>query len=222
MKKLIMVVMLLAGIGLAGGGYYMFFIKPQQDAELAKKNKKKPPEVEEKTVQEAPEKAPPAPEITEFYVSPQSVGVRNGPSYDAFINDRMYRGEKLKILEKKDGWGRISRYYVYKHGGNEEADWVPMAALITSPPVVSKEERQKTLMSFIGQSDDFKLHESMFLKQTDKLLKSGQCRPHDFQELRGWVRSIRYRDREVYFVYCGGIDQNNKIYLDVKTGKTFE
>ncbi|MCL9780836.1 hypothetical protein M9194_05200 [Vibrio sp. S4M6] len=219
MKKLVMVLLLVLGLACAGGGYYIFVLKPELDAAKQKKPKKvEEPKGEEPKVEK---KAPPPPPITDFFVSPAQLGIRNAPSYDAFINDHMYRGDKVKILERKGDWGRISRYYVYAEGGKEEADWLPMAGLSPTALVVSEKERMATLTAFIGESDNFKEHDKAFLKATDMLLKQDKCRPSDFQETEGWVKSVKYKDREVYFVYCGGLNLSNKIYLDVQTGETF-
>ncbi|MCG9682190.1 hypothetical protein L1D31_06360 [Vibrio sp. Isolate23] len=220
MKKIIMVVLLLLGIACAGGGYYIFYLKPQQDAEAAaammEANKKPPPlPVKE---EKAP---PPKPEVTDFYVSPAKLGVREYPQYEAFVESVVYRGDKLHILEKKNGWGRISPYYVYEEGGEEVAEWVPMEALLEVAPTITKEERVETVSSYIEESDDFKLHFEMFVQKTDQLLKEKTCVPEDFEETSGWIRSLTFEQRDVYFVYCGGIKQANKVYLDVKTGEIF-
>ena len=220
MKKIIMVVLLLLGIACAGGGYYIFYLKPQQDAEAAaammEANKKPPPlPVKE---EKAP---PPKPEVTDFYVSPAKLGVREYPQYEAFVESVVYRGDKLHILEKKNGWGRISPYYVYEEGGEEVAEWVPMEALLEVAPTITKEERVETVSSYVEESDDFKLHFEMFVQKTDQLLKEKTCVPEDFEETSGWIRSLTFEQRDVYFVYCGGIKQANKVYLDVKTGEIF-
>ncbi|MCG9595878.1 hypothetical protein L1D15_03985 [Vibrio sp. Isolate25] len=220
MKKIIMVVLLLLGIACAGGGYYIFYLKPQQDAEAAaammEANKEPPPP----PVKE--EKAPPPkPEVTDFYVSPAKLGVREYPQYEAFVESVVYRGDKLHILEKKNGWGRISPYYVYEEGGEEVAEWVPMEALLEVAPTITKEERVETVSSYIEESDDFKLHFEMFVQKTDQLLKEKTCVPEDFEETSGWIRSLTFEQRDVYFVYCGGIKQANKVYLDVQTGEIF-
>ncbi|MCG9677375.1 hypothetical protein [Vibrio sp. Isolate24] len=220
MKKIIMVVLLLLGIACAGGGYYIFYLKPQQDAEAAaammEANKEPPPP----PVKE--EKAPPPkPEVTDFYVSPEKLGVREYPQYEAFVESVVYRGDKLHILEKKNGWGRISPYYVYEEGGEEVAEWVPMEALLEVAPTITKEERVETVSSYIEESDDFKLHFEMFVQKTDQLLKEKTCVPEDFEETSGWIRSLTFEQKDVYFVYCGGIKQANKVYLDVQTGEIF-
>ncbi|NOH62537.1 hypothetical protein F0265_11490 [Vibrio sp. RE88] len=215
-----MVVLLLLGIACAGGGYYIFYLKPQQDAAAAaalmEENKEPPPAPMK---EEAP--PPPKPEVTDFYVSPPKLGIREYPRYDAFVESVAYRGDKLHILEKKDGWGRISPYYVYEEGGEEVAEWVPMEALLEVAPTITKEERVETVSSYIEKSDDFKQYFEMFVKKTDQLLKEKTCEPEDFEETSGWVRSLTFEERDVYFVYCGGLKQANKIYLDVQTGEIF-
>ncbi|WP_244896773.1 hypothetical protein [Vibrio panuliri] len=220
MKKILMVVLLLVGIALAGGGYYMFFLKPEQDAaaKLAQQEVDKPePVVKEETPKPVPI---PVVEKTDYYVSPEKLGVREHPDKSAFIDSVLYRGDKVHVLEKRDGWGRISPYYVYQEGEPEVAEWVPMSALLEVPPTITQAERIKTISSYIEGSDDFKQHFDILIKTTDDLLKEGICLPPDFEELKGWVKSIKY-SQDVYFVYCGGIKQANKIYLNVQTGKIF-
>ncbi len=214
-----MVVLLLVGIGCAAGGYYIFYYKPQQDA--LNQMEEEPP-VPEPIMELTPanEEAP-KPEVTDYYVSPERLGVRESPNVDAFIEGVVYRGEKVHVLEKKDGWGRISPYYVYEDDGPEVAEWIPMDALLEVPPTITDEERTKTVSGYIEESDDFKQHFESFIKTTDALLKEGTCTPLDFEETSGWIRSVTFSDREVYFVYCGGLKQANKIYLDVQTQETF-
>ena len=116
MKKILMFVVLLLGLACAGGGYYIFYFKPQQDAEAAaeRERNKKP---SKPIIGKQKEHRHPKKEVTDYYVSPPKLGVREAPRYDAFVESVVYRGEKLHILEKKNGWGRISRYYVYEEGG---------------------------------------------------------------------------------------------------------
>lgn len=220
MKKILMVVLLLVGIGLAGGGYYVFYYKPAEDeaarlAELA--SKPLPPAVEQAALTPAPL---PIVEQTDYYVSEEKLGVRETPSKDGFIESVLYRGDKVYVLEKKQGWARISPYYVYNEGDVEVAEWIPMEALLEVPPTITQEERIKTISSYVEGSDDFKQHFDVFIQTTDDLIKEGICLPPDFEELKGWVRSVKY-DQDVYFVYCGGLKQANKIYLNVRTSKIF-
>ncbi|WP_246335796.1 hypothetical protein [Vibrio marinisediminis] len=218
MKKILMVILLLVGIALAGGGYYMFYLKPEQDAaKLAEQQTPLPVE------QSQPEPMPiptPVAEKTDYYVSPEKLGVREMPDKSAFIESILYRGDKVHILEKRDGWGRISPFYVYNEGGPEVAEWIPMDALLEVPPTITKQERIKTISSYVEGSDDFKQYFDVFIQTTDDLIKEGICLPPDFEELKGWVKSVKY-EQDVYFVYCGGLKQANKIYLNVQTGNIF-
>tara|TARA_Y100001956_G_scaffold53675_1_gene52395 strand:- start:3558 stop:4229 length:672 start_codon:yes stop_codon:yes gene_type:complete len=221
MKKIVMVVLLLVGIACAGAGYYIFYLKPQQEAELASQMMEEEEELPPLNIVEEEEEEAPKPPVTDYYVSPEKLGVREYPNYEAFVESVVYRGEKLHILEKKDGWGRISAYYVYEDGGPEVAEWVPMEALLEVAPTITKDERRETVSSYIENSDDFKLHFEMFVKKTDQLLKDKTCTPEDFEETKGWMRSLTFKERDVYFVYCGGLKQANKIYLDVQNGEIF-
>ncbi|WP_082173351.1 MULTISPECIES: hypothetical protein [Vibrio] len=220
MKKVIMILLLLLGIGCAAGGYYIFYYKPQQDA-LAMKGAEEEEPITPIPLVEEEEEVEPLPSITDYYVSPPKLGVREAPDYSAFVENVVYRGDKLHILEKRDGWGRISPYYVYEEGGPEVAEWVPMEALLEVAPTITKQERVETVTTYIENSDDFKLHFEIFIKTTDSLLKEGTCTPEDFEETQGWIRSVTFEDIDAYFVYCGGLKQANKIYLDVQTGKIF-
>ncbi|MGF1910810.1 hypothetical protein L4C38_15335 [Vibrio kasasachensis] len=218
MKKILMVILLLVGIGLAGGGYYMFYLKPEQDAAKLALQKPTPP-IE--LGQSEPTPLPtPIVEKTDYYVSPEKLGVREMPDKSAFIESILYRGDKVHILEKRDGWGRISPYYVYNEGDPEVAEWIPMEALLEVPPTITRKERIKTISSYVEDSDDFKLHFDVFIQTTDDLIEEGICLPPDFEELKGWVKSVKY-EQDVYFVYCGGLKLANKIYLNVQTGKIF-
>ncbi len=219
MKKIVMIVLLLLGIGCAGGGYYIFYWKPQhelkempEETELVAQPVVQPIE-KQKVSKEEP--------ITDYYVNVAKLGIREHPRYDAFVESVVYKGDKLHILEKKDGWGRISVYYVYEEGGEEVAEWVPMERLLEVPPTITKEERVETISSYIESSDDFKQHFESFIWKTEELLRDKTCTPEDFEETKGWMRSVTYSERDVYFVYCGGLKQANKIYLDVQAGEIF-
>ncbi|MCK6265704.1 hypothetical protein KP803_20815 [Vibrio sp. ZSDE26] len=214
-----MVLLLVLGLAGAGAGFYLFYWLPMQEA-----NEMPSMMEEEEDIAEVsdPEQAIAMPKVvTEYYVNTPTLGVRERPDYEAFIESVLYRGDDVTILEERDGWGRISVYYVYEEGGEEVAEWIPMEALVEDAPVITKQERHDTLMAYINKSDDFKIHEVMFLSKTDELLNSDTCTPLDFEELGGWVRSIRYSERDVYFVYCGGMKQADKIYLDVNSGEIF-
>ncbi|ENC6732068.1 hypothetical protein ABKZ05_002774 [Vibrio navarrensis] len=218
MKKILLVLIVLLLLVGAAAGYYVFFMQPEEVKE--QQSEQAPPAV-------ATEKKPildleaPAPEITEYYVVERRISVHNKPQEDALVVDHLYKGEKLTILEKQLGWGRITDYLVYEEGGEETAEWVNMTQLSNEKPVIEEMERLEILDGYIARSDDLLQHQEVFRKHTQQLLNDGTCKPQDFEELGGWVRSVTFQPREVYFIYCGGLDQENKIYLDINSGDIF-
>lgn len=221
MKKLVMIVILLLGLGGAGAGYYLFYYQPQHQAEQDSASTREAPAQEgtESKPSTAVKEVPP--EVWDYYVDLPKLGVREAPNEEAYIERVLYRGDKVHLYEKKAGWGRLTEYFVYQEGGPEVAEWVPLSGLVEQPPVITPEERKKTLSGYIEKSDDLLQFETVFIQKTDELLQNGTCSPDDFEELGGWVRSVKYQDRDVYFVYCGGMKQANKIYLNVQTGEIF-
>lgn len=147
--------------------------------------------------------------------------VRNERSDDAYPVRYLYKGNQVIVLEQKEGWGRISRYFVYEEGGPEVAEWVSMQGLSETRPVISKAEKEEILTAYINKSDDLKLYQEKFIQVTGKLIDEKICTPEDFDELKGWVRSVKYKNRNVYFIYCGGLKVADKIYLDVNSGEIF-
>ncbi|WP_158146169.1 hypothetical protein [Vibrio fluvialis] len=221
MKKLVMIVILLLGLGGAGAGYYLFYYQPQQAAKNAANEQTDEAAIEDVSEGATTKAVVKKPEVWDYYVDLPKLGIREAPSEEAFVERLMYRGDKVHLYEKKDGWGRITQYFVYQEGGPEVAEWVPLSGLVEQPPVITPDERKKTLLGYIEKSDDLLQFETVFVQKTDELLNEGTCSPDDFEELGGWVRSVKYQDRDVYFVYCGGMKQANKIYLNVQTGEIF-
>ncbi|MCE0496014.1 hypothetical protein [Vibrio salinus] len=221
MKKILLIVILLLGLGGAGAGYYLFFMKPQSDTEVTKmtddtKAKSKASDAKTQKV------AKPVPfRVKDYYIKERKIAVRNGPGDDHLPERYMYIGDTVRVLEQKDGWGRISNFYVYKEGGKEMAEWVKMSDLSHTKPIISPLEHDDIVSSYIGRSDDFKLYRDRFIKVTSKLLQENICKPEDFEELHGWMRSLNYPDRNVYFVYCGGLNVSDKVYYDVDSGEVF-
>ncbi len=76
--------------------------------------------------------------------------------------------------------------------------------------------------SLIAQSDDFQRHRRAFAAAAAQLIADGRCTRQDFLEMGGWLKSVNeYQDQRVYFTYCGGMTNANKIYLDASTGRLF-
>lgn len=76
--------------------------------------------------------------------------------------------------------------------------------------------------TLVAQSDDFQRHRRAFAAAAAQLIADGRCTRQDFLEMGGWLKSVNeYRDQPVYFTYCGGMTNANKIYLDASTGRIF-
>lgn len=220
MKKALIALAILLLLGGAGAGYYFFFMQKDDPVVEQKPEPEQPSEPEEKPKPIMDLEAP-APEITEYYVTERRINVYNKPEHQALIVDSLYKGEKVSVLEKADGWFRLSDYIVYEEGGEETAEWVDSKGLSDAEPVIKEHERLEILDGYLQKSDDLKTHLDMFRNKTQQLLDDETCDPSDFEELGGWVRSVTYKKRNVYFIYCGGLEQENKIYLDVDKGEIF-
>ena len=221
MKKALIALLVLLILGGGGAAYYFFIMKkdptPPEKVEEAVAETMEQPISELKPVMELQ----PEPEQTEFYVLDRKLEVVEQPEIDGLITDYLYKGEKVEVLEKQGDWARISDYIVLKEGGPEIAEWVAMSGLSNDEVVISDKENKEILDSYLVKSDDLKLYQEKFRNSVAKLISEGECEPSDFEELGGWVKSVRYSERDVYFIYCGGLSLENKIYLDVNTNEIF-
>ncbi|ALR17862.1 SH3 domain-containing protein [Vibrio natriegens] len=220
MKKALIVMIAVLLLGGAGFGYYFFFMQKDQPEPTTEASS---PEAQVKEEASKPvmdlESVPP--ETTEYYVIERQVSAYNKPDHNALVVDTIYKGEKVVVLEKSNGWYRISDYLVYEDGGEETAEWLDAKGLSDAEPVIKEQERLEILDGYLQKSDDLKDNLEIFRNKTQLLLDDNTCKPEDFTELGGWVRSVTYKQRNVYFIYCGGLEQENKIYLDVNSGEIF-
>ena len=221
MKKALIALLVLLILG-GGGAAYYFLVMNKEPI---------PPEKMEEPVVEVAKQSEsdlvptmdlqPEPEQTEFYVLDRKLEVVEQPEIDGLIIDYLYKGEKIEVLEKQGDWVRISDYIVLKEGGPQTAEWVSMSGLSNDEVIISEQESKEILDSYLVKSDDLKVHQEKFRNTVAKLISEGECDPSDFEELGGWVKSVKYSNRDVYFIYCGGLSLENKIYLDVNTNETF-
>ncbi|MEZ8689428.1 SH3 domain-containing protein [Vibrio splendidus] len=220
MKKALIALLVLLILG--GGAAYYFLVMNKDPI---------PPEKMEEPAAEVAQQSDsdlssimdlqPEPEQTEFYVLDRKLEVVEQPEIDGLITDYLYKGEKVEVLEKQGEWARISDYIVLKEGGPQTAEWVSMSGLSNDEVIISEKESIEILDSYLVKSDDLKLHKETFRNTVAELISDGECDPSDFEELGGWVKSVKYSDRDVYFIYCGGLSLENKIYLDVNTNEIF-
>ncbi|ANQ23701.1 hypothetical protein BA893_18860 [Vibrio natriegens] len=220
MKKALIVMMAVLLLGGAGFGYYFFFMQKDQPEQAAEATSPKA-QVNEEASKPVMDLESVPPETTEYYVIERQVSAYNKPDHNALVVDTIYKGEKVVVLEKSNGWYRISDYLVYEDGGEETAEWLDAKGLSDAEPVIKEQERLEILDGYLQKSDDLKDNLEIFRNKTQLLLDDNTCEPEDFTELGGWVRSVTYKQRNVYFIYCGGLEQENKIYLDVNSGEIF-
>ncbi len=220
MKKAIIAtaVVLLVGVGAI---YHLFNRQHEQPEEVIEELSTQLEVIEEEEAKPIMNLDDSSQEITDYYVIERQVSVYNRANHKALVVDTLYKGEKVTVLEKSNGWFRISDYLIYKEGGEETAEWLDAKGLSDAEPVIQEQERLEILDDYLQKSDDLMVHRDMFRQKTQKLLDNKSCAPNDFKELGGWIRSVTYQKRNVYFVYCGGLEQENKIYLDVDSGEIF-
>lgn len=153
----------------------------------------------------------------------------------------MYR-EQAVVHEKKGGWGRVSKYYdasckngisEYVDSGNARcstangitngkfAEWVSLDYLAANRPP-DPGAGAAGFEKLVSGSDDYRKYKSAFVKAAQNLIAAGRCTADDFKQMGGWVKSTTtYRNKPVYFTYCGGMTLSNRIYLNAATGDIF-
>ncbi|MGP8305696.1 SH3 domain-containing protein [Vibrio sp. YIC-376] len=220
MKKALIAIVVVLLLGGSGAGYYFFFMQENQPEPATEKPSAKSQQ-SEKVTKPIMDLGSVQPEMTEYYVIDRQINVYNKPDHNALVVDTLYKGEKVAVLEKYNGWYRMSDYLVYKEGGEETAEWLDAKGLSDAEPVIKEQERLEILDGYLQKSDDLKEHQEIFRDKTQQLLDENTCEPDDFEELGGWVRSVTYKERNVYFIYCSGLEQENKIYLDADSGEIF-
>jgi len=167
---------------------------------------------------------------------------RTCPSTKCGIVGHHYYREKITVFESKNEWARITRYYdascvdgnsLHINSGdssctenngivNEKfAEWVSVEFLSEDlPPDPAVDPVNEVL---VNNSDDYELYKDVFVRSATKLVSAGTCKPEDFELSGGWIKSVSsFKDRTVYFTYCGGMDIGNRIYLDASTEETFK
>lgn len=222
MKKVIIGLVLLLLIGGGGAAYYFLVMNKEQaepveqDAPTQETNAMKDT-MDSKPIMDLSQQM----EQKIYYVKERRVAIVNDPSEAGVIEGYRYKSDEVEILEKKDGWARISDYIVYEDGGEEVAEWIAMDGLSKDEVIISDEENLEILDSYIEESDDLLSYKDQFRKATKELISKGDCSPEDFDELGGWVKSIKFENKEIYFIYCDGMKLENKIYLDVIKNETF-
>lgn len=179
----------------------------------------------------------------QLWVTSDRLNRRTCPSTNCGVVGQLFFREGVTALEERDGWVRISKSYDascrggrsdYVDSGNASclasngitdgqfSEWVFAKHLSAKRPD-DPGAGTSGVAKAISQSDDFKRHRDAFVKATIELVNAGRCSLKEFENNGGWVKSTTtYRNRPVYFMYCGGLTVANRIYLDAETGRIFQ
>lgn len=177
-----------------------------------------------------------------YWVTSENLNRRTCPSAKCGIVGKYQFREAADVEEIQDGWARVSKYYnascvngrsEYVDSGNSDcieangitngnfAEWVAVEHLSKTRPA-DPAAGATGIAALIRGSDDFGRHQTAFVKATRALLVDGRCTEADFREIGGWMRSTNHAEKPIYFTYCGGMKQVNKIYLDASSGRIFK
>ena len=172
------------------------------------------------------------------WVTAMQLNIRTCPSSSCGVLGTLRLRDEVTVLAEMDGWARISKYYgagcvngVSQHvvGGNADcvptngiaggklAEWVSAQFLRSSLPA-NPWVKASGSYGLVKNSDDYRLYKDVFAQAASSLIESGRCAPSDFKTMGGWIKSSSLSGEATYFTYCGGMQSENKVYLNARTG----
>lgn len=178
----------------------------------------------------------------DYWVTSDRLNRRTCPSADCGVVGRYLFREKATVFETKDGWARVTkRYQAACENGRSRfvdegksdctpengikngqfAEWVSMQYLSKTRPPDPAAGATGTA-ELVAGSDDYRVHKDAFIEAAERLINDGRCSANDFRENGGWAKSTTRRDQPIYFMYCGGFTNANRLYLDASTGRIFK
>jgi len=182
-----------------------------------------------------------AQEVVRQWVTAERLNVRTCPSTICGIVSWIEFRQGVKILERQDGWVRItepydafcvdgqSRYVDLGNAvcnpengivGGQFAEWVSADFLSdTRPP--DPAANASGAEELVVQSSDFARYRTVFTEAAQSLIAQRRCTEQDFREGLGWVKSTSYPRQSIYFTFCGGYTHSNRLYLNAETGEIF-
>ena len=139
-----------------------------------------------------------------YYVTAPAVEVRLGPDRQAKVTNRLYRQNRVDVVEIRNGWARISKYYDGRVEGvsGNVARWVLTQHLSAerpsdlSQPKLPHDPRISGLPK-VGQGGLTEKDVVILHRGAKHFLDSGRC------------KRIEYADKSIskpntYYVNCGG------------------
>lgn len=175
------------------------------------------------------------------WVTSERLNRRTCPSESCGIVGKLFFREGTTILERRDGWARVTEpYYASCVNGRSEyvdtgnaacdpangitdgkfAEWVSVEYLsdIRPPDPAAGASGAEELVS---GSDDFARYRTVFAETAQSLIVQGRRTERDFRNMGGWVKSSNHRNQPIYFTYCGGPTGSIRLYLNADTGEVF-
>ncbi len=145
-----------------------------------------------------------AKESGSYYVTAPTLNVRLAPNGNAKITNRLYRQNQVDVLEMRNGWARISKYYDghVENLSGSVARWVSVNHLSRKRPAdlaQPKLQRDSRISGIpkVGESGLTEKDVVILHRGAKHFLDSGRC------------KRIEYGDKSVskpntYYVNCGG------------------
>jgi len=166
-----------------------------------------------------------------YSVVSKGLNVRLAASGEGELTGTLLQNDKVTVFEFQNGWARISDYKSEDGLSGNVARWVFAKFLIPTPPEKTAKLNQTTkektptskspFLTAIESSDDFSKYKDRFISTAEALIADKSCTLKEFEEMGGWWRSPNDIPEPVYFLYCGGMDPQNRIFLNAETGTTF-
>ena len=145
-----------------------------------------------------------ATEIGSYYVTAPALNERLAPSKNAKVTNKIYRQQRVDVMELRDGWARVSSYYNGQVEGvpGKAARWVAAAYLSKQRPAdrpqpkLGKDPRIQGIPK-VGEYGLTKTDVLVLHRGAKHFLKTGRC------------DHIEYGDKSTskhntYYVNCGG------------------
>ena len=141
-----------------------------------------------------------------YFVKETALEERLAPNPKGKVTNRIYRQQKVDVLEVKGNWARVSKYYDGEVEGEkgQVARWVLIKGLsatrpadLAQPTIKSDSRILKNAIPKVGENGLNENDIKILYSGATKFLNSGQC------------AYVEYGDKSVskpntYFVNCGG------------------
>ncbi len=139
-----------------------------------------------------------------YYVTASTVRVRLAPKSTAKVTNKLHRRNRVDVLEVRDGWARISKYYDGRVEGvsGKVARWVANKHLSAERPSDARQPKAPrnpriSGLPKVGQGGLTEADVAILHRGAKHFLDSGRC------------KQIEYADKSTskpntYYVNCGG------------------